>query len=81
VALNDRPYHRLQTVSNDTGLTRGPSTPRGRATTFRPISGVSRVYGVTSARSQSSSDSAPCRGARTERGAWAPMRGSGAGHV
>src|SRR5882724_3949805 len=61
VALQDRLYHRLQIVSNDTVPDRGPSTPGGRVTTFRPISGGSRVSGVTLARSQCSSHCAPCR--------------------
>jgi hypothetical protein len=62
-ALNDRLYHRIQTVSNDTVTDRGPSTPRGRATTCRPLRGFSRVHGVTLARSLCLSDAAPCRGA------------------
>src|SRR5207253_10363948 len=43
VALQDRLYRRLQAVSNDTVPDRGLSTPRGRVTTFRPVSGVSRA--------------------------------------
>src|SRR4030095_10721872 len=47
LALDDRPYHRIQAVSNDTVTDQGPWTPRGRATTFGPISGVSGGYGAT----------------------------------